>query len=90
MKYRQRLLRLEMYQRKRNGSPHYVSVVHYPWDLPDGDCKSWLREELRCAYGQVGCPEMMIGLLAPAKAPSVEAWAARAQAYYSQRKGSDA
>jgi hypothetical protein len=90
MKYRQRLIRLETYQRQRNGRPHHLSVVQYPWDLPDGDRDRWLREELPCVCGRVGCPLLTIGVLLPAKAPSAEAWTERAQTYYAQRRGSHA
>ena len=90
MKYRQRLIRLETYQRQRNGRPHHLSVVRYPWDLPDGDCDRWFREELPCACGEVGCSLLTIGALLPAKAPSAEAWTERVQTYYTQRRGSHA
>jgi hypothetical protein len=64
-----------------------TTVVQYPWDLPDGDRDRWLREELPCTCGQVGCPLLTIGALFPAKAPSAEAWAERVQTYYAQRRG---
>jgi hypothetical protein len=90
MKYRQRLIRLETYQRQRNGRSHYLSVVQYPWNLPDGDRDRWLREDLLCACGQVGCPLLAIGALLPAKAPSAEAWTERVQAYYARKRDSHA
>jgi hypothetical protein len=90
MRHRQRLVRLEEHQRKRHGRPHHLSVVQYPWDLPDGDRDRWLREELPCVCGRVGCPLLTIGALLPAKAPSGEAWTERAQTYYAQRRGSHA
>jgi hypothetical protein len=90
MKYRQRLIRLETYQRQRNGRPHHLSVVQFPWDLPNGGRDRWLAEELPCTCGQVGCPLLTIGVLLPAKAPSLEAWTARVQTYYAQRSGSHA
>jgi hypothetical protein len=37
MRHRQRVVRLEEHQRKRNGRPPHLAVVQYPWDLPDGD-----------------------------------------------------
>jgi hypothetical protein len=90
MRYRQRLRRLEAYQRQRRGRSHHLSVVHYPWDLPDEGRARWRREELPCACGRGHCPQMTIGLLVPATAPSVEAWAERAQQYYAQRRNRDA
>jgi hypothetical protein len=69
----------------RRQPPHHVSVVSYPWDLPDGDRDRWIRKELPCACGAIGCPEMTIGLVAPAKAPSAEAWSQAAQVYYAPR-----
>jgi hypothetical protein len=87
MRHRQRVVRLEEHQRKRNGRLHPLAVVQYPWDLPEGDRDRWLGEELPCTCGQVGCPLLIIGALLPVKAPSAEAWAERAQPYYVQRKG---
>jgi hypothetical protein len=79
-----------MYQRQRHGRPHHLSVVQYPWPLPEGEQDRWIREDLKCACGQAGCPEMTIGVLVPAKAPSAEAWSARVQQYYAQRRIHDA
>ena len=90
MKYRQLTVRLEEYRRWRNGRPHHLSVCSIPGICPTGIAIVGFGEELPCACGQVGCPEMTIGILVPAKAPSVEAWAQRAQAYYAQRSGSHA
>jgi hypothetical protein len=54
--------------------------VRVPWDPPAGmDQETWLAEEVTCSCGELGCPELTIGVLAPAKAPSVEAWAERYQ-----------
>jgi hypothetical protein len=81
MRYRQRVARLEEYRRKRRPPSHFLSVVCTPWQMDGGAIDHWHREELACACGQVGCPELRVGALLPEKAPSVEAWAERAQAY---------
>ena len=80
-----RLRRLEERWRVKPLS-HHVSVVRYPWDLPDGDRDRWLAEEVECACGVVGCERMTIGLVSPEKAPSAEAWSAQVQAYYRERE----
>jgi hypothetical protein len=90
MRHRQRLVRLETYQRQCHGRPHHLSIVKDPWELPDEDRARWLQEDLPCACGQVGCPDMTIGALLPGKTPSIEAWAKRAQEYYAQRRVHDA
>ena len=91
MRYRQRVMRIEEYRRRRMPPSHFVVSVHVPWDLPRGmNQDTWLREEVTCACGQRGCSELRIGLVLPEKAPSAEAWTARAEAYYSHRRGCDA
>jgi hypothetical protein len=91
MRYRQRVTRLEEYRRTRLPPNHFVMSVRVPWDLPDGmDQETWLREAVRCACGQLRCPEMRIGLVLPEKAPSPQAWCERAQQYYAQRRVRDA
>jgi hypothetical protein len=65
---------------------HFIASVRVPWDLPAGvDREAWLAAEVTCPCGEQGCPEFRIGLVVPAKAPSVEAWAERAQQYYQRR-----
>ena len=66
---------------------HFLSVVRYPFDCEDRD--RWLREELPCACGAIGCPELAIGMLAPAKAPSDEAWSESVQQYYREKNRSN-
>jgi hypothetical protein len=84
--YRHRMTRLEEYRRRRMPPSHFVVSVRVPWDLPRGiDQETWLQEEVLCTCGQKGCHEMRIGLVLPEKAPSSEAWAERAQAYYAKR-----
>jgi hypothetical protein len=91
MRYRQRVTRIEEYQRRRLPPSHFVMSVRVPWDLPAGmDQDTWLREEVTCACGQQGCPELRIGLVLPEKAPSAEAWTDRVQTHYAQRQGSRA
>jgi hypothetical protein len=91
MRYRQRVTRIEEYQRRRLPPRHFVMSVRVPWDLPAGmDQDTWLRTEVTCACGQRGCPELRIGLVLPEKAPSPEAWTERVQTYYAQRRGSHA
>jgi hypothetical protein len=78
--FKSRLRRLEAAWRKRPVQGHLVSVLRYPWDLPDGDIDAWLAS-VPCARGRLGCPERRIGALFPETAPSAEAWAARYQAW---------
>ena len=85
MRDQQQVARLEEYRRKRRPPGHCLRVVSTPGHLDGGAIDHWLREELACACGQVGCPELRIGALLPEKAPSVEAWAEHAQAYSAQR-----
>jgi hypothetical protein len=86
MRYRQRVTRIEEYRRRRMPPSHFLMSVQVPWDLPAGmDQETWLAEEVICPCGERGCPEFRIGLVVPAKAPSVEAWAERAQICYAQR-----
>jgi hypothetical protein len=85
MRYRQRVARLEECRRKRRPPSHFMNVVSTPWHMDGGAIDHWLREELACACGQLGCPERRIGALLPEKTPSVETWTERAQAYYAQR-----
>ena len=88
MRYRQRVMRIEEYRRCRMPPSHFVVSVHVPWDLPRGmNQDTWLQEDVLCTCGQKGCHEVRIGLVLPDKAPSPEAWAERAQAYYAQRRG---
>jgi hypothetical protein len=74
MKYRARILRLEHYRRQRLPPSHFVSVVKYPFGMDDGDVDRWLRDEVVCACGTIGCPELRIRILTSEPAPSVEAW----------------
>jgi hypothetical protein len=91
MRYRQRVIRLEEYQRRHTPPSHFVTSVQVPWDLPaDMHQETWLQAEVMCRCGQKGCPDMRIGLVLPEKAPSPEAWAERAQAYYAKRGIGDA
>jgi hypothetical protein len=86
MRYRQRVTRIEAYHRRRMPPSHFIASIRVPWDLPSGmDQETWLEAEVRCPCGQRGCPEFRIGHVIPAKAPSAEAWAARAHQYYQQR-----
>jgi hypothetical protein len=80
-----RVTQLERRQRQRHPPErqHVISVVRQPWDEPDRE--RWLAG-LTCPCGAVGCPELSIGCIAPAKAPSAEAWAARCQQAYARRK----
>ena len=77
-----RLRRLEERWRVKPPS-HHVAVARYPFDCDDRD--RWLLEELPCACGVIGCELMTIGMLAPEKAPSAEAWSAQVQTYYAHR-----
>lgn len=86
MRYRHRITRIEAYRRRRLPPRHFLMSVRVPWDLPEGMGQAtWLAAEVRCPCGERGCPELRIGLVVPAKAPSVEAWAERAAAYYQRR-----
>ena len=88
MRYRQRVARLEEYRCKRRPPSHFMSVVCTPWHMNGGAIDHWLREEVACPCGTVGCPDLRIGALLPEKAPSVEAWAERAQQYAHRRDAS--
>jgi hypothetical protein len=86
MRYRQRITRIEAYRRRRTPPSHFLMSVRVPWDLLVGmDQATWLVEEVTCPCGQRDCPEFRIGLVLPEKAPSAEAWADRAAAYYQRR-----
>jgi hypothetical protein len=80
-----RLRRLEARWQPKPQS-HHLTVVRYPWNLFHGDRDRWIREELPCACGVIGCPSLSIGLLSPAKAPSADEWSRAAIAYDAQRK----
>jgi hypothetical protein len=85
VRYRHRITRIEEYRRRRMPPSHFRMSMRVPWDLPAGmDQETWLAEEVTCPCGQRDCPEFRIGLVIPAKAPGVEAWAERAQTYYAQ------
>jgi hypothetical protein len=87
MRYGPRITRIEAYHRRRRPPSHVLMSVKVPWDLPAGmDQETWLAEEVTCPCGQRECPERRIGLIIPAKAPSAEAWAERAQTYYAHRR----
>jgi hypothetical protein len=49
------------------------------------DQETWLAEAVTYPCGERGCPEFRIGLVILEKAPSAEAWAERAAAYYQLR-----
>jgi hypothetical protein len=86
VRYRQRLTRIEAYRRRRTPPSHFRMSVRVPWDLPAGmDQATWLVEEVRCPCGERGCPELRIGLVIPAKAPTAAAWAEWAQQYDQSR-----
>ena len=82
MRYRARVVKLEEYRRTRRPPSHVLSVVFQPWEEPDRE--RWLAG-LTCPCGAVGCPELRIGALLPAKAPSAEAWQARVRQYASRK-----
>jgi len=84
-----RISRIEAYRHTRDREGHWTPVLFYPWDLPHDAQDTWLTERLACACTP-GCPGKHYGALLPEKAPSVEAWAERAQAYDAQRRGSHA
>jgi len=87
MRFRQRIVRLEEYRRRRLPPDHFLTSVRVPWDLPPGmDTDTWLQTEVVCSCGQRGCPEMRIGAVWPDKAPSAEAWGERMQAYLRARQ----
>jgi hypothetical protein len=89
MSYRQRIIRLEEYRRKRLPPSHFLTIVRVPWPLPAGmDQLTWLEEQVMCACGLVGCPELRIGAILPEKA-SKEAWTEEAQQYYRRRAARD-
>jgi hypothetical protein len=82
MRYWQRLRRLEESRRQRLPSNHFLMIVRVPRHLPAGwDQAMWLRDKVECNCGVRGCPKLRIGLVAPHKAPSAEAWVER----YAQR-----
>jgi hypothetical protein len=81
MRYESRLRGLEA--RPRQPVSHFLSMVRYPWHRGEPD-HDW-RRGLVCPCGQRGCPKLRIGAMVPEKAPSPEAWAARARQY---QKGS--
>jgi hypothetical protein len=86
MSYRHRITRIEAYRRRRRRPSHFQMRVRVPWDLPAGmDQETWLATEVICPCGRRDCPEFRIGLVIPAKAPSAEAWAERAQQYHQRR-----
>jgi hypothetical protein len=85
-----RLARLEAYRRRRAPTNHLLTSVGVPWDLPPGmDADTWLQEEVTCACGQQGCPELRVGLVVP-EILAGTAWSERAQAYYASRRALDA
>jgi hypothetical protein len=83
---KKRISRIEAYRRDRVSEGHWIPVLFYPWELPDDAQEVWLAEQRACACTP-GCPGKRYGALLPEKAPSVEAWAERAQQYYAQRRG---
>jgi hypothetical protein len=87
MKYLGRIIKLE--QKYLPAPSHLISILQYPWSLPDGmDLDTWLRDEVTCSCGAVGCPLMRIGALIPEKASSVEAWGEQVRVWRAQREGS--
>jgi hypothetical protein len=91
MRYRQRVTRIEEYQRKRLPLSHFLIPVRVPWNLPPSmDQATWPREEVPCTCGEQKCPEMRIRLMLPEKAPSIQAWTEWVQTYCARRRGSHA
>ena len=90
MKYRQRVMRIEAYQRTRLPPSHFVISVCTPWDLRSMDPTRGCRKS-HLRLWRAGCPELRIGALVLQRKPRVpEAWGARAQQYYAQRRHHDA
>jgi hypothetical protein len=81
-----RITRLEAYRQIRDGANHFVSVLFYPWALPDDQRDAWVAEQLACPCTP-DCPGKSGGALLPEKAPSPEAWEERVRAYQAQRRG---
>jgi hypothetical protein len=81
-----RLNNLEVRQRHGQAGAHVIPILPYPWHLDAEDQEAWLAEQLACNC-QPDCPGKRVGALVPEKAPSAEAWTARAHAYDTQRRG---
>jgi hypothetical protein len=88
VKGRGRVGTLECYPRHRLPPSHLLPVVYDPW--PEADQERWVREEVVCAWGEKGCPQMAGGALLPENAPSAEMWTARVQRDVRERRISDA
>jgi hypothetical protein len=73
MGYKARLQRLEAPQRRTGPVSHFVPAVFSPSHLHEAGEARWLRDEVICACGRRGCPELQVGVLLPEKAPSDEA-----------------
>jgi hypothetical protein len=84
-----RISHLENTPRLSRAEKHWVPDLFYPWELPNDMRETWLAEQIRCDCSPA-CPGKRIGAILPKKAPSAEAWAAQAQAYYAKRRGSHA
>jgi hypothetical protein len=80
-----RLHNLEVRQHHGQADAHVISVLQYPWGLHAEDQEPWLAEQLACDC-RPDCPGKHVGALVPAKC-TAEAWTARAQAFYAQRRG---
>ena len=77
---RRRLRKLETIQRRRRPAPHFLSVLRWPASIEHAEVMAWLREEVRCPCGTVGCPELRVGLLAPEIIEDPEEWSRHYQA----------
>jgi hypothetical protein len=73
MRYETRLKRLEATRRQPGPVSHVVAVAFMPWHPDEPAEAQWLRDEVICACGRRGCPELQVGVLLPEKTPSDEA-----------------
>jgi hypothetical protein len=86
---RHRIKALEIRDQSRRLDSHFINVLIYPRHMAEDALEGWLSEQLRCTC-RPDCPGKCVGTILPKKAPSAEAWAVRAQAYYAKRRGSHA
>jgi hypothetical protein len=85
---KRRMQRLEDQQCLSAATEHCIPVVMTPWFIDEDERTAWMAEARACDC-QPDCPGKRVGAVLPAKL-SPEEWTVRAEAYYAQRRGSDA
>ena len=80
---------MDTHAQRRLTDPYFINVLIYPHYMAEAALENYLAERLRCTC-HPDCPGKRVGAILPKKAPSAEAWPARAQAYYVKRRGSHA